>query len=99
MATWVDFDAIKAAVSLEQVLLYYNLLDSMTRKGNRVSGLCAFHPDSKTQSFKADLEKNLWNCFGACNRGGDLIDLVCVAEGIDLANRTSARRQAALLLQ
>jgi DNA primase len=99
MATWVDFDEIKAKVSLEQVLRHYNLLDSMTQKGKRMSGLCPFHPDSATKSFKADLEKNLWNCFGACNRGGDLIDLVCIAEGIDTGNRTSARRQAALLLQ
>lgn len=99
MATWVDFDAIKAAVNLEQVLLHYNLLDSMTRKGNRVSGLCALHPDSKTESFKADLEKNCWNCFGACHRGGDQIDLVCVAEKIDTGSRTSDRRRAALLLQ
>jgi DNA primase len=99
MATWVDFDAIKASVSLEQVLLHYNLLDTMTRKGNRVSGLCAFHPDAKTKSFKADLEKNCWNCFGACNRGGDQIDLVCVAERIETGSRNSDRRRAALLLQ
>jgi DNA primase len=99
MATWVDFDSIKATVSLEQVLLHYNLLDNMTRKGNRVSGLCAFHPDAKTKSFKADLEKNCWICFGACKRGGDQIDLVCVAERISTGHRTSDRRCAALLLQ
>ena len=99
MATWVDFEEIKHMVSLEQVLRHYGLLDHMTRKGKRLSGLCPFHPDSKTKSFKADLEKNLWNCFGACQTGGDVIDLVCFQEGFTSSDRTSNRRRAGLLLQ
>jgi DNA primase len=99
VATWVDFDEIKAAVSLEQVLTHYGLLDSMAQKGKRVSGLCPFHPDSKTKSFKADLEKNLWNCFGACQAGGDVLALVCFQEGFRSSDRNSNRKRAALLLQ
>jgi DNA primase len=43
-------------------------------------------------------ERNIWHCFG-CEKGGDVIDLVCAFEGIATGHRTSNRRQAALLLQ
>lgn len=99
MAAWVDFDEIKAQVGIEQVLSHYGLLDRMTVKGKKLSGLCPFHPDAKTKSFKADLEKNLWHCFGACGAGGDVIDLVCAQEGFTSGERNANRRKAAVLLQ
>jgi DNA primase len=94
----VSFDEVKARVSIEQVLDHYGLLDGMTRKAEKISGLCRFHEDSKTKSFKADLQKNVWNCFGACQTGGDVLDLVIAAEHIETGHRTSNRRKAALLL-
>ena len=97
-APWVSFDEVKAQVNIEHVLRHHSLFDRMTQKGAKLSGLCPFHDDSKTKSFKADLHKNLWNCFGACEAGGDVLDLVVAAEKIETGNRTSNRRSAALLL-
>ena len=96
--TWVSFDAIKAAVSIEDVLRRYGFFDALKPQGAQLVGRCPFHNDSKA-SFKVTPERNIWHCFGACRRGGDALDLVCAAEGIATQHRTSNRRQAALLLQ
>jgi DNA primase len=97
-APWVSFEEVKAQVSIEDVLSRYGLLDSLQQKGVQLVGHCPFHNDSKP-SFKVTPERNIWHCFGACRRGGDVIDLVCAAEGIATGRRTDNRRQAALLLQ
>jgi DNA primase len=95
---WVSFDAVKAQVSIDDVLRRYGFFDSLKQQGAQLVGHCPFHKDSKP-SFKVTPERNIWHCFGACRRGGDVIDLVCAVEGIATGHRTSNRRQAALLLQ
>ena len=97
MAAWVDFDQIKAQISIEQIFERYNLLESMTRKGNKLTAICPFHKNS-TPSFKATIDKNIWHCFG-CNAGGDVIDFVRYSEGLTSDNRDSGRRKAALKIQ
>lgn len=34
---------------------------------------CPFHKETATASFQANTETGLWNCFGGCSDGGDLI--------------------------
>jgi DNA primase len=94
----VSFDAVKAQVSIEDVLRRYGLFDALKQQGAQRVGRCPFHTDSQA-SFKVTLERNIWHCFGACRRGSDVIDLVCAAEDITTGHRTHNRRQAALLLQ
>src|SRR5687768_4887041 len=37
--------------------------------------------DERTPSFTVYLETNSWFCFGACQRGGDVVDLAAAAWG------------------
>ena len=76
------FDDVKAQVSIEDVLSHYDFLDALQEKGSQLVGLCPFHKDSKPSFKVTPAPRNLWHCFG-CQKGGDVIDLVCVAEGID----------------
>jgi DNA primase len=97
-AAFVSFDEIKSQISIVDVLRRYGFLDAVQQKGEQLVGLCPFHREGRA-SFKVTPARNIWNCFG-CKRGGDVIDLVCAAEGIATGgHRNSSRRRAALLLQ
>src|SRR5256885_2614633 len=49
--------------------------------GENLIGLCPFHDDHEP-SLVITPAKNLWNCLGACARGGDVIRWVEVAEHV-----------------
>ncbi|PKN04419.1 MAG: hypothetical protein CVU74_06960, partial [Deltaproteobacteria bacterium HGW-Deltaproteobacteria-9] len=42
-------------------------------QGDNLCGLCPFHSD-KNPSLVITPSKNVWNCLGACQRGGSSID-------------------------
>ena len=44
-------------------------------RGNQLWGCCPFHGE-RTPSFKVDPQSELWYCFGACRKGGDVIKFV-----------------------
>ena len=102
MATqgFVNFKAVKARVSIRDVLERYGLLGRLTQKGSRLVGLCPIHHKggptpgkSHPQQFSVDLAKNAWKCFaGSCGKSGNQIDLVAALEQIEF-------RAAALLMQ
>ena len=54
----------------------------LTRRGKQLVGLCPFHEDHEP-SFIVDPKKQLWNCLGACNEGGDVYRFVMKADGVD----------------
>jgi DNA primase len=54
----------------------------LTRRGKQLVGLCPFHED-REPSFMVDPKKQLWNCLGACNKGGDVYRFVMKADGVD----------------
>src|SRR5438552_1957491 len=54
----------------------------LTRKGKQLVGLCPFHADTDP-SLIVDPVKQLWNCLGACNEGGDVYRFVMKADGVD----------------
>lgn len=47
---------------------------ALRRQGNRLVGLCPFHPE-KTPSFSIAPERGLFYCFG-CQAGGDVFDFI-----------------------
>ena len=49
------------------------------RGNGELIGLCPIH-DDKNPSLVVNRKKNVWNCLGACGRGGDPIEWVMVAE-------------------
>jgi DNA primase len=91
MSRFVDFKAVKAAVSMLQVLEHYGLAESFKRSGNSLSGPCPLHGGENRTQFRVSLEKNCWNCFGTCKGGGNILDFVARKEGCSL-------REAALAL-
>ncbi len=90
-APFVSFQAVKAAVSMSQVLDRYGLLDTLKRRGaDALTGPCPIHHGTNPTQFRVSLSKNCWNCFGGCE-GGNVLDFVMAMEGVEV-------RKAALLL-
>jgi len=76
----IDFRAVREAVTMEQVLKHYGLLESMQRNGDRLSGCCPLHQGSNPTQFRVSITKNLWNCFGQCHIGGNVLDFIARKE-------------------
>ena len=90
MRDWVDFGAVKQAVSLEAVLQHYQVQG--LRKGrHQLESRCPIHRGQRDDSFRASLGKNVFHCF-ACQASGDVLDFVAAMEKCSI-------RQAALRLQ
>lgn len=53
-----------------------------TGKLKRGVGICPFHSE-KTGSFKIYKNQNSWWCFGACGKGGSVIDFIMEQQNID----------------
>lgn len=79
---FVDFKAVKAAVTMEQVLQHYGLLDQMKRSGDSLSGPCPIHNGTNPTQFRVSVSKNCWNCFSDCKCGGNVLDFVAKKEDI-----------------
>lgn len=84
MSRFVDFKAVKAAVSMLQVLEHYGLAESFKRSGNSLSGPCLLHDGQNPTQFRVSLSKNCWNCFGKCKAGGNILDFVSRKEGVTI---------------
>jgi len=89
MDNWVDFKAVKAAVSMEQVLLRYGVA---LRKVNAATlrGRCplpSHGSKDRGNSFTVNTAKNVWSCMSAScvaarggSRGGNVLDFAAVME-------------------
>lgn len=91
MSRFVDFKAVKAAVSMLQVLERYGLAESFKQSGDSLSGPCPLHEGENKTQFRVSISKNCWHCFGRCNDGGNVLEFVARKECVTL-------REAALLL-
>jgi DNA primase len=90
MRGWVDFGAVKQAVSLEAVLCHYQV-PGLRKRGYQLVGRCPIHRGQRDDSFRASLSKNAFHCF-ACQAGGNVLNFVAAMEKCSI-------RQAALRLQ
>lgn len=93
VAKYIDFDAIKAQVSFQDIFAHYGI-EVKRQKGSELSVLCPFHNDSKP-SLKANVERGVFNCFGGCGAKGDVIAFVQRKEGIVSGDRNQDRVLAA----
>ena len=75
-SSFVDFKAIKAAITMEQVLQHYGLLDQFKRGTDSLNGPCPIHKGSNPTQFRVSLSKNIWNCFSECKHGGNVLDFI-----------------------
>jgi DNA primase len=78
MQGWVDFAAVKQAVSLEAVLARYQVR-GLRKTPYQLQGCCPIHRGKRADSFRASLAKNIFHCF-ACQAGGDVLDFVAAME-------------------
>jgi DNA primase len=90
MRSWVDFRAVKEAVSLEMVLRRYQI-PGLCRRHGQLVGRCPIHRGKRDDSFRASLSKNVFHCF-ACQASGNVLDFVAAMQKCSL-------REAALRLQ
>lgn len=90
-STYVDFKAVKAAVSFEAVLDRYELLDDLDPKDDGYVGDCPFHEGESRRPFHVSLSKNAWYCFG-CEGGGNVLDFVARMEDVSIKKAASGSR-------
>jgi DNA primase len=90
-----EIDRLKREVSLERLAEARGV--KLKRHGADLIGLCPFHEDH-SPSLVISPQKNLWNCLGACGKGGSVIDWVMRAEGISFRHAVELLKQENLPL-
>ena len=63
----------------------------LTGHGEELRGLCCFHDDTQP-SLVINQVANIWNCLGACQAGGSVIDWVMKAEGVSFRHAVELLR-------
>lgn len=81
---FVDFKAIKSALTMEQVLQHYSLLETFKRHGDSLSGPCPIHQGTNRTQFRVSVSKNIWNCFSECKHGGNVLDFIARMENVSI---------------
>jgi len=81
---FVDFKAVKAAITMEQVLNHYGLLDKFKRGTDSLNGPCPIHKGSNPTQFRVSISKNIWNCFSECKHGGNILDFISEMEQVSI---------------
>src|SRR6266576_6608692 len=78
---WVDFKAIKEAVTLQMVLDHYGV-NKLKRFNDELRGPCPIHKGTPLgQNFTANTRKNAFKCFApACGAQGNVLDFVAAKE-------------------
>jgi len=90
-----EIERLKREVSLERLAEARGV--KLKRHGTDLIGLCPFHED-RSPSLVISPQKNLWNCLGACGKGGSVIDWVMRAEGISFRHAVELLKQENLPL-
>jgi DNA primase catalytic core len=90
-----EIERLKREVSLERLAEARGV--KLKRHGADLIGLCPFHED-RSPSLVISPKKNLWNCLGACGKGGSVIDWVMRAEGVSFRHAVELLRQQHLPL-
>jgi DNA primase len=83
-SSFVDFKAVKAAISMEQVLEHYGLTERFKKSGDSLSGPCPIHNGSNPTQFRISISKNIWNCFSECKHGGNVLDFIAEMEEVSV---------------
>ena len=72
MGQFIDFKHVKEHARFEPVLARYGI--ELAGRGEERKALCPFHEETKP-SFKVNLGKKAFNCFG-CGEHGNVLDFV-----------------------
>lgn len=74
-------DEVKEHLDIVEIVQSYIHLE---KAGRRFKALCPFHSE-KTASFYVFPDSQRWQCFGACDEGGDVFSFVEKQEGWDFS--------------
>ncbi len=88
-----ELERLKRDVSIQRLAEARGI--KLRAHGKDLLGLCPFHPDT-SPSLVISPEKNLWNCLGACGKGGTVIDWVMKAEGVSFRHAVEILRDGAI---
>jgi hypothetical protein len=79
---WVDFKAVKAAVTMKMALDRYQIT-GLKQTGDELRGACPIHKGaSNSRQFSVNLTKNAFQCFYTdCKARGNVLDFVALMEG------------------
>ncbi len=90
---YVSFAEVKARVPIPDVLDLLGISDQFHRQGDVFTGACPLPahqhgPSPNLEQFKINRRDGLWlwHCFGDCQKGGDVIELVKEMTGYDDAH-------------
>ena len=81
---FVDFKAVKSAITMEQVLEHYGILDKFKRGTDSLNGPCPIHKGSNPTQFRVSISKNIWNCFSECKHGGNVLDFIAEMDDVSI---------------
>ena len=78
---WVDFKAVKRAVTMEQLLDHY-AITGLKKTKNELRGKCPVHLGADNKHFTVNLSKSVFKCFFRnCGAHGNVLDFVATMEG------------------
>jgi len=83
-SSFIDFKAVKAAITMEQVLERYGLMDKFKRGTDSLNGPCPIHGGSNPTQFRVSISKNIWNCFSECKHGGNVLDFIARMDDVSI---------------
>lgn len=77
---WVDFNLIKAAVTMEMLVVQYGIT-GLAKNGDELRGVCPIHEGKSKREFAVNLSKNTFCCFApTCKARGNVLDFVARME-------------------
>ncbi len=97
MSNWIDFRALRANLSFDEVLRHYGV--EVKRRGAQHHGFCplpSHNGKRNSPSFSANLERGIFQCFG-CKAKGNLLDFACLMEKEDPKDGAALHKIAATL--
>ncbi len=87
---YISFAEVKEKVSIPDVLEALGIADRFQRNKDLLTGICPLPshkhgPNPNPEQFKINRKNGvwLWHCFGDCQKGGDVIELVKEITGFD----------------
>ena len=90
---YVSFAEVKQKVAMPEVLDILGIADRFVQNRDTLSGICPLPrhqhgPKPNSEQFKINLRDGVWvwHCFGDCQKGGDVIELVKEMTGYDDAH-------------
>ena len=88
-------ERLKSETDIVRLIESYGtkLKDRSGTRGEMI-GLCPIH-DDKNPSLVVNRQKNVWNCLGACGKGGDVIQWVMHAEKASFRHAVELLRDGA----